>query len=264
MVLEGIFRLRDLIEHPLYIFILSIIGTSVAITISVFMNRGGLFMVFLIVLALLPNTIKRLRYEEGRKECNHFWQYLYSLGFFERHRELIMEYFLVILGITLTISTAYIILPASTSSIILSDQIDTISQITGQVTSGEIFERILINNLGVMLICFVFSLFYSSGAILLLAWNASVLGVVVGEGARELMGLPAIPIVLLSYIPHGSFEFAGYILAGIAGGLLSVALSRHRESKEHFRFVFEDSLTLLVLGIVVLIIGAFIEVSAIM
>lgn len=263
MVLESLFSTKDVREHPSKIFILGVVGTILAIIISSFLKQGGLFLVFLITFAVLPLTIKQLKYEEKRDEYDHFWNYLYSLGFFSRHKELILDYFYLILGITLAISVSYLVLPTGTTSLVFSDQISTISRITGQATTGEIFSKILFNNIGVMVVCFAMSLFYSSGAIFLISWNASVLGVVVGQGARNLIGLPSIPLVLFSYLPHGIFEFSGYILAGIAGGILSVALARHKEDKKHFMFVLEDSLFLLIIAIVVLIIGAVIEAMTI-
>ena len=277
MVLESLFTVKDVREHPYKLFILGIIGTVVAIIVASFLKQGGLFFIFLVTFAILPLTIKQLKYEEGRQEYDHFWNYLYSLGFFSRHKDLILDYFCLILGITLAISVSYLVLPNEMTSLVFSDQISTISQITGrasdtvsttakvtgQAISGEIFSKILFNNIGVMAVCFAISLFYSTGAIFLISWNASVLGVVVGQGARNLMGLPSIPLVLFSYLPHGIFEFSGYILAGVAGGILSIALARHKESRKHFLFVLEDSLLLLILGIVVLVIGAVIEVMVI-
>ncbi|MCD6274746.1 MAG: stage II sporulation protein M [Candidatus Aenigmarchaeota archaeon] len=260
MVLESLYNIKEVRKHPSEIFILGVIGTILAIIISFFLNRGGLFLVFLITLAILPLTIKQLKYEERRYEYDHFWNYLYSLGFFSRHKDLIVDYFCLILGIVLSISVSYLILPTNVSSSIFSDQILTISSITGHATANGIFSKILFNNIGVMVICFAFSLFYSSGAIFLISWNASVLGVVVGQGAKNLMGLPSIPLVLFSYLPHGIFEFSGYILAGIAGGILSIALARHKESRKHFLFVLQDSLLLLAMGIVFIFIGAIIEV----
>ncbi len=260
MVLESLFSLNTVRENPMNIFILSIIGTVVAIIISNFLGLSGLFLTFLITLCLLPIMIKYIRYEESRREYDHFWDYCYSLSFFERHGDLILSYFCMIFGVSLVIAGAFFILPAETNSMIFSDQTKVISQITGNITTGEIFSKILINNLGVMLICFVFSLFYSSGAVLLIAWNASVLGVVVGQTAKTMMSMSAIPLLLFSYMPHGVFEFLGYILAGIAGGLLSIALARHKESKRHFQFILEDSLLLLFLGVIVILIGAGVEV----
>ncbi len=260
MVLESLFDLNSVRENPLNIFILSIIGTIVAIIVSRFLGLSGLFLTFLITLGLLPIMIKYINYEESRKEYDHFWDYCYSLSFFERHWDLILSYFYMIFGVSLVIAGAYFILPAETNSVIFSDQTKVVSQITGGVTTGEVFSKILFNNLGVMLVCFIFSLFYSSGAVFLIAWNASVLGVVVGQSAKTMMNMSAIPLLLFSYMPHGIFEFLGYILAGIAGGLLSIALARHKESKRHFLFVLEDSLLLLFIGVIVVIIGAGVEV----
>lgn len=263
MVLEYLINPGFARDHPLSLFFLSILATIVAIIISSFLNQGGLFLVVLITFALLPLILKQLKFEESREEYDHFWTYLYSLKFFERHRKLILDYLYMILGVTLTISAAYVFLPTQTSNIIFAEQIGVINQITGQVSYGEVFEKILVNNIGVMVICFVLSLFYSVGAIFLISWNASVLGVVVGKSASALTGFYSIPGVLIAYMPHGTFEFVGYILAGIAGGLLSIALSRHRESKEHLKFVLKDSFMLLALATMALVIGAIIEVAAI-
>jgi len=110
-----------------------------------------------------------------------------------------------------------------------------------------------------MCLCFVFSLFYSTGAIFLISWNASVLGVVVGQTAKKLFGPISVPLVLLSYLPHGLPEFLGYIFAGIAGGILSIAITRHRESKRHRLFVLKDALILFFVGVLFVFLGAVIE-----
>jgi len=215
-------------------------------------------------MALLPSAIIQIKHDEKQKENNAFWSYVYQGGFLNRHGALIQDYLFIILGIAITISAAYIILPTQSTSAIFSDQLSIITQITGNVTQPDLFEKILFNNLSVMVICFVFSLFYASGALFLISWNATVLGVVVGQTAKSLLGLQSIPLVLFSYMPHGTFEFLGYILAGIAGGLISAAVTRHRESNEHFRFVMEDATILSLLAILMLVVGAYIEVYSIM
>ncbi|MCK4428918.1 MAG: stage II sporulation protein M [Candidatus Aenigmarchaeota archaeon] len=280
MVLESLVGVEDSRLHPYKLFFLAAIGTTVAIIITYLLNQKGFFLVLLVVLSLLPIMLKQLRYEEKRKESHHFWRYLYKLKFIHRHRELVTDYFYIILGVAITIAAFYIMLPPGVCCNIFSDQIMTISQITkqssgecglsgsmtkttGRLMEGGIFSKILFNNIGVVIICFAFSLFYSSGAIFLISWNASVLGIVVGQGAKQLLGLPSIPLVLLSYLPHGIPEFLGYILAGIAGGILSVALARHKEEKEHFMFVLKDSLLLLCVSLLFVLIGTIIEVSVI-
>jgi uncharacterized membrane protein SpoIIM required for sporulation len=263
MVIESLFDPCTIRRHPSVSIIEAVIATSVAIAICIILRQNGLFLTFLITLALLPSVVSLLKEEEERGQNEAFWTYCYKGGFLNRHGSLIKDYFYIILGVALTISIAYLALPHETTSTIFHDQRHIISDITGNVTEPDIFSKILLNNLGVMTICFVFSLFYSTGAIFLIAWNASVLGVVVGQGAQSLLGYHSIPAVLMLYIPHGSFEFLGYILAGIAGGILSISLSRHKESPNHFRFIMKDSLLLLVLAAIMLWIGAWIEVLAI-
>lgn len=263
MVLESIISPESLRRHPAEAFFQAAIGTAVAILICNLLGQNGLFLTFLITLAILPSVIFQLKDDEQKGENEAFWSYCYRGGFLQRHGGLILDYVFIILGVAVTIAAAFLILPESTSSGVFSDQINTISQITGNVTMPDIFSQILLNNLGVMTICFVFSLFYSTGAIFLISWNATVLGVVVGQGAKALYGVHSIPLVLLSYLPHGSFEFLGYILAGIAGGILSIAISRHKESPKHFRFILKDSLLLMILATILLTIGAAIEVAAI-
>ena len=111
MVIESYIGVKESRKHPYKMIILAFIGTFSAIVISNYLSQGGLFMVFLIVLAILPLIIKNLTYEEKREEQAYFWEYLYSLNFIQRHRDIILDYLFIILGITLTISVVYLFLP---------------------------------------------------------------------------------------------------------------------------------------------------------
>jgi uncharacterized membrane protein SpoIIM required for sporulation len=259
MVLESLISTKSIIEKPYKIAIHSILGTVVAIIVTTFLGQNGLFLVFLIVLSLLPATISNLKYEERKKEYDHFWDYLYNLNFIYRHSNIIIYYISIIIAVSSTVSFFYLLLPSEISNRIFSNQIATVAQITGSFSSQEMFLKIFINNLIVMCVCFIFSLFYSTGAIFLISWNASVLGIAVGQGAKELFGFASIPLVLFSYLPHGLPEFLGYIFAGIAGGILSVAITRHKESRKHKIFVLKDSLLLFSVGVLFILVGAIIE-----
>ncbi len=268
MVFESLLSISSIREKPYLVIIIAILGSIIAVLLTNYLSKGGLFLVFLIVLAILPVTISNLKREEKKKEYDHFWEYLYKLNFFWRHLKIIIYYLSIVAGISLTIATIYLLAPADFSNQIFSDQIRTVHDLTGNFNSPSFFLTIFMNNLLVMTTCFVFSLFYSSGAIFLISWNASVLGVVVGQGAKELcssyalptiLGAPFVPSMLLSYALHGLPEFLGYILAGIAGGLLSVAISRHKENKTHRMFVVKDSLFLFFIGVFFIFLGAIIE-----
>jgi len=259
MVIESLISTKYLLKKPYLVIVHGVLATLLAAVISALLNQNGLFFVFLIVLSLLPATINNLKYEERKKEYDYFWDYLYGLNFVYRHYNIIIYYLSIIFAISFTTAFLYILLPSEISSKIFSNQIATIAQITGSFSSKEIFSKILINNLIVMCLCFIFSLFYSTGAIFLISWNASVMGVAVGQGAKEFLGFISVPLVLLSYLPHGFFEFLGYVFAGIAGGILSVAVTRHRESRKHRLFVLKDSLILFLVGVLFIFFGAVIE-----
>jgi uncharacterized membrane protein SpoIIM required for sporulation len=229
MVLESLLSTKSIKEKPYKILIHTVIGTIVAIFITIHFVQYSLFLIFLITLSLLPTTIKLLRLEEKQKEYDHFWDYVYKGSFLRRHFNIFIYFLSIIIGITLTVAFFYMVLPKEITYKIFYDQISTIELIIGSFDSHEIFSVILMNNLLVMTVCFLFSLFYSTGALFWISWNASVFGVVVGREVLRICtmfslpvaagGIPFTPLVLLSY-PHAILEFGGYILAGIAGGIL--------------------------------------------
>jgi len=59
---------------------------------------------------------------------------------------------------------------------------------------------------------------------------------------------------------HGIFEILAYFIAGLAGGIISVAVINHKTTSEQFKHIIIDSLDLMLLGFVVLIFAAFVEV----
>ena len=119
-----------------------------------------------------------------------------------------------------------------------------------------------------MILAFILSALLGSGAILVLAWNASVISVFVGLKAISplissqghlIAFLVGLPTGLLSIALHGIPEILAYFLAGIAGGILSVGIIREKIESLEFREVFKDSLVVLVAAEVVIIIAAALE-----
>jgi len=129
---------------------------------------------------------------------------------------------------------------------------------TGYASSGAHFFSILTNNVFVMIFVLVFSLAFGAGAIFILAWNASVIGAAIGIFTNATLN--KIHIGLVRYMVHGIPEIAAYFVAALAGGILSVAIIKHEFGKPEFSKVLQDSITMLLLAILILIIAAFIEV----
>jgi uncharacterized membrane protein SpoIIM required for sporulation len=83
---------------------------------------------------------------------------------------------------------------------------------------------ILLNNLKVLFLVLLLSFIYGMGSVLIITWNASVLGVFVGSFGKF--------VNFLSFIPHTALEFIGFFFGAMAGGLLSMAFD---ESRTKFR-----------------------------
>jgi uncharacterized membrane protein SpoIIM required for sporulation len=108
---------------------------------------------------------------------------------------------------------------------------------------------------------FILSFLIGSGALIILAWNASILALYLSSFLRK--GLMTEFVVRsISLIPHAPIEIAAYFFAGIAGGVLSVGLIREKIFSKEFFLVFRDSLILMGLAVLAIFIGGFVEVFA--
>ena len=133
------------------------------------------------------------------------------------------------------------------------------------------------NNIKVLSFCILFSFIFGLGAIFILIWNASVIGAAIGHFIRANIssiagaaGLPkaaayfqAFSLGLLRYSVHGIPEIAAYFTAGLAGGIISIAIVNHDFRTKNFQKVVIDSADLILISIVILIIAGFLEVFVI-
>ncbi len=258
MVFEWLLQARKDRKHPLNIFIFSAIISIVALFISysVFKESTGLFTVVLISLVTVPFINSMLRYEEIETEQTGERE-----GIWQRHGDVIIAFAAMFLGMTISMSVAYVILPEQVANSVFNEQIKEIEAIqaslVGRFFTGTTFVSIIANNFSVLVLSFVFSFLFGTGAILILAWNASVLSAAIGSIANSAGGLRGIPIGILTFLPHGTFELTAYFVGAIAGGLISMAIWRKKSPK--FSYIIKDSLLLLVISFALLIIGGFVE-----
>lgn len=142
---------------------------------------------------------------------------------------------------------------------------------TGKVKYFNIFiaNLIFFNNIGVLALVFLTSFIFGAGGIFIITWNASIVGVFIGDAVRRTTNFIAgdkvfaylieTPRVLSGLILHGFFEFSGFFCGAIAGGILSVALVKHKIKSKHFRVILLDSMKLMLLSVLLIVIGAIIE-----
>lgn len=160
-------------------------------------------------------------------------------------------------------------------------QIDTVVgfRANGPIESpqpGSIKDFLIIffNNIKVLIFCVLFSFIYGAGAIFILTWNASVIGVAIGDYIRlelsaltHLIGmdkfseyLGTITYGLFRYVIHGVPEILAYFVAALAGGIISVAVIKHDFEGRKFEHIVLDAADLLLLSLALTFIAALLEV----
>ena len=116
---------------------------------------------------------------------------------------------------------------------------------------------LMINNIEVILVAFVLSLFYDVGALFLIVRTASVFAGFVlkfSSFAAEKTALNA-AIFSVHFVP----EIFGFLLAALAGGVISKALVRKKIETSQFRKIVRDGTVLLVISICTIVLAAILE-----
>ncbi|MDP7282029.1 MAG: stage II sporulation protein M, partial [Candidatus Undinarchaeales archaeon] len=249
-------------------------------------------------MALVP-MIYRVFYIEEGKECEK----IQHESLWKRHNEVIMVYLFMFFGMLIAFSFWFTILPSDIINIMFKDQIGEVMRIqnlrtvlvgsligieatgiTGQLIRGvnaatamavskvKLLELILANNMRLLFLFVAFSFVFGAGALLLLTWNAAVVGVAIGNlirqtiatgagvGAKTAAYFVAFPISFLSFFVHGIFEIVGYFVGAIAGGIFSVAIVRKHYNRPEFKRIAVDVGILLVVAMGLMLIGGVIEV----
>jgi len=275
MVLESILNPLKAEQMPWKLFFVGFLYSSVGMLLSLWVFEGyaSLVMVFLTVFACVPLLYSTMKFEEEKDlkiDCES--------KLLKEHGRAISFLVFLSFGMIFAFSLWYVLLPEQISTSLFGVQQSMISglnqQLTGKVAHLDLFGKIFLNNLKVMVFCVLFSFLYGAGAIFILTWNASVIGVAIGSFVKNHISLYASEhgfssiavyfsgssLGLLRYSLHGIPEITGYFIAGLAGGIISVAVIRHNYSTKSFERILLDSSDLILLAVFVLFIAATIEV----
>jgi hypothetical protein len=235
---------------------------------------SGILIVTFTVMFCIPFVYYMFKREEERNIKSSK-----NVNILKEHSKGILALLALFFGILIGYSVSYMLLPAET----FAPQIETfcrinrpsnfehcVSQyglrgtdITGDVISGgyassEMFLAIFSNNVYVVIFTIILSLIFGAGAIFVLAWNASVIAAAIGIYAKS--ELISIFSGLQRYMFHGVIEIAAYFFAALAGGILSIAITKKEYSKDRFWDIMQDVIHLIMIAIVLLVIGAWVEV----
>jgi len=275
MVLESVLNPFTAAKRPWELLIAGIFYGSAALFLSIwiFEEYASLVMVFLTVMACIPLFYKTIRSEEAKDLLIKSESKL-----LKEHGKAVMLLVLLFIGLTIAFSFWYVVLPAETSSSVFKIQTQTIASLNQQVTASiakfNLLNRIFLNNIKVLIFCILFSFIYGSGAIFILSWNASVIGAAAGNFIRThlaqyagAVGLEKVAayfyassLSVLRYSLHGIPEILAYFVAGLAGGILSVAIIKRDFGTKSFERILLDSSDLILIAVFILFVAALIEV----
>lgn len=268
MVLDYLLTPKDATRHPAKLFVVAALFVSFGVLVELFLpSLRGSIIIFAMVPAIPLVWLLLFKEEQkgGAAPCKSLMDAVEHEGsFLARHSVIIEVFSFFFLGALVAYAFWYAVLPPDTSQALFSDQLSELENIrgafAGAVINPDRISFLFFHNLQVMALMFVFCLLYGVGSIYLLLWNASIIGVVLGEKLRA-EGLLGIFHGFLSLVPHGIFEIAAYFVASLAGGILSICLMRGHWKLPGFKRVLVDVAMLAVIAVVLVGVGAFIEGS---
>jgi uncharacterized membrane protein SpoIIM required for sporulation len=252
MVLDWLVDLHKAEDKPWKMIILGFVYSSIAAGLAylIFPREAGAVMLVLTIAAFMPLMLNLMKIEELKEETSRF--------LIKEHWPALRLFVFLFLGMVLAYVTLFIALPTNITNSLFGMQIDTITSRgveMGAVLSLDNLGGILLNNFKVLIVGLLLALVFGAGAIFILDWNATILGVLIGGALKHNFG-----IGFAQYLIHGVPEIFAYFVAGLAGGIISVAIARHKIGTKQFNNVLKDSAGLIVLSVVILIIAALLEV----
>ncbi|MBI5177606.1 stage II sporulation protein M [Candidatus Micrarchaeota archaeon] len=280
-MIEGLVSPRAARENPGWVFFLAILFVSLAVVVAIALpslDGAAITFAFAPAIPLIWSLIVREEEVENSRlpllEQKRAWEY---------HLPLVKVFALFFLGASIAYLAWYVILPQDISHKVFAPQVDEIERIgiefnkspvstagdqgvtvvrtvsaTGNAIKPDLAWRLFSHNVVVLSFMFIFSLVYGIGAIYLLLWNASIIGIFVGERLRQL-GVGGFLQALLGIIPHGVLEIGAYFLAAIAGGILSAALMHQHHRRPQFKYILVDVALLSFVSIAALALAAVLE-----
>lgn len=258
---ELLFSTTKAKKHPIKILIIGFLYATVSILIAswIFPEHASLVAIFLTVLPCFYLIQSSLRIEE-QKEA-----YSEEKALLQGHEKVLILFLVLFIGIVLAFALWTYILPVESSTQLFAVQNSVATGIQNQITGNAIeinngLGVIITNNMKVLVLSLILSLIYGAGAIFVLAWNASIMGYIIG-GIAKANGALYFPAAFLKYFIHGLPEMMAYFIAILIGGILYFAfINGDFKEKLKIKKISIDAAILITISIVLIIASALIEV----
>jgi uncharacterized membrane protein SpoIIM required for sporulation len=291
MVLESFITPFKAEQNPWRLLLFGFIYATVGVFLGlwVFKAYASLVMVFLATMAAIPLIYNLIIMEEEKDLSGMEERWL-----LKEHGKALKAFVWLFVGMSLAFAIWYTLLSSESVSFLFDSQTKTIQEINARAVDIEhaisderitgvtgfasarfgILTKIFFNNVKVLIFCILFSFLFGSGAIFILTWNASVIGTAIGnwtrtqiavisatEGLTKVAGyFKTISLGLFMYAIHGIPEILAYFTAGLAGGIISIAVIRHDFGTRKFEHIVLDAADLILLSLGVLVVAALLEV----
>ncbi len=246
-------------RHLLEVFAVGFFYASLSLLISLWLlpEYSSLIMVFFTVISCLY-LMQGFLIREEKKERN----FNDESWLLKQHSRTILSFMSLFFGFLLAYLFWTIVLPdqfVSTVFNIQNNAFESIRAISGNSVAPNAFKIIFFNNLKVLLLSLLLAVFYGAGAIFVLAWNASMMGYVIGVLAKNHLGLVALPYALLKYSLHGIPEMLAYLTASLAGSILFFAIIKGDIREGRAKRIFTDVFIIILISVALLFVSALIE-----
>ncbi|OYT32314.1 hypothetical protein DRJ22_02050 [Candidatus Woesearchaeota archaeon] len=260
MVFEQLYPVEFLRKHSFYGFLLGVGYTILGmfIALMIFREDPALIAVGITSLLLIPSLYNL------SDASSFFKRGIDFRSFFRFSFSNVKIYVFIFFGIFFTFAFFSILLPSLAANYLFNVQL---SVVRGSAVSFSfsLFWDLFSWNLRVLLLAFLLSLIAGNGAILFIAWNASVWGTIFGNLAKTAAvvsgGHPAIIflLIILSVFPHTFLEGLSYILATVSGTALSDGLVREKAFSRRMWLIFKYGFLLALISVGVLLVAGVVE-----
>lgn len=234
----------------------------------IFSSELSIAMLAFTSLLILPFIIKILEPEkiEGERKTKiktktklYDWFSPSNLSIIlKRHDKLIKFYIFLFFGMALEYTLLFAVLAPPLGESAFEHQLSLLGP-GGRFEMSGLFYDIISNNLQIVIISFILSIFFGAGSIFILNYNASIVGMLYGSPIRTLIYGGTAFASIIFYLPHTILEILAYLLAAVAGGILSSCLIEMK--KDMKKNVVRDACVIFILAVLLIFIAGYIEIT---
>lgn len=263
-MLEQILRINRLQKRHYFALLLGFIYSLIGAVTAFFLFRDfmSLAMLFLTTLLLVPTIMAYLKKEETierKSGLRHF---------FKNHRDIFETYLFIFHGVFLgflligffSLTVHYDLNSYQFDFLKVRGVVPEGVNVVPESTLGHV-GSVLTRNITVDLIAFLLSIAYGAGAMFLIVYNGSIFAsfivlLIKYLSTTTLHATAVFSTMLIHLVP----EISGFLLAAIAGGVISKALTKEKIGSNAFRNVVKDATVMFLMSLLLIVSAAFLEI----